>query len=942
MALKSFYKSHLARIDRQLEGMYNDPNAPTEGELATKSVKERFDALSMGQVLLFEDDPTKFKSHKIHTGAKSRNFGLFTKKNFYYRLTDKKEAIIFAARVKNTDVPLMIPKKLGRYPVAGICDFMLYRGNDYSKWRQINFSEPPQKQKAAIYGILSFSHLQGHETMSTTHLHDTAEEVKIAPSVKNLMMATLPNARVLHLPSSLAYLGPLCAPMLERVEIYDCGSPTEECVIHPGALGLCTALTHLTLPPGTKYLPSGLLYSATGLQYLHLPASVENIGNGLVSHAKELKMLQVDGAIAKGYSECHIETAVLCAGSYRHFSGSIEKLTLTGDMVELNQFSISVSQLILPNGLCRLGSSALKGQKDLRLLTLPQSITELGYSAFSNSGIKKLVLPDGIEELGGRAFANCAALESLKLPSALKKLDSCIFEGCTSLKEMALPSSVTEIRCRTAKAESHHLISQTEAIVLDDLRPLGEAKAIDPLLHVHLTAEEGSPAAAAIATYHQTLAENVAKNTATIVSFLGLDKNLTVTTKNLDHITAAIRYLAAVDPQNTTILPKLTEAFAAFFHSVAKKTSVEKDFPYVNYFYDTLRVLKLYGAKEAYDLLQECKLALFDRIANSTKHALKGEKLLAKNTPKAREEALVELVRAYHIYPRSIPVLTALIHWFASDKYLYDTKAPDQFLDLIRKWQGDSDDAVDQITAAENLLRTLRKSQKVHQESLTKEEKRDLYFEDFNQIEIINSTKMKNPTTFTIKEIEEKLKCPQDLSFPIDEKFFEEIRSEVNARTIGSFGSTLEFGKYFKEQKLFAVDMAEAILYPKKRAEVERRIAERKAEGERKWREMQERTETIITASKAGTKTYEANTYSPSSSHYDEPDYSSYPYSSRYDEPDYSSYPYSSQYPYSYHNPYSPITDTERWAHAEVIGIEWDIIDRDYYMDLGIFGDHSL
>lgn len=927
MALNSFYKAHIARLERQLEGAYNDPNAPTEGELATIAVKERYDALLTGKVLIFKDNPVNFEKRRLRTNGRHQKRRLFSKNNFYYMLTENNEAIIFAARAKSTETPLLIPQKLGRHPVAGVCDFTLYRGDDYSNWQQMNFSIPPQDKKAATYGILSFSHLQGHTTLATTHLHDTAEEVKIASTVKNLMMATLPNTRVLHLPSTLTYLGPLCAPLLERVEIYDCGNPTETCVIHPAAFGLCTALTHLTLPSSTEYLPNGLLYSASDLQYLHIPAAIENIGNGLISRAKELKMLQVDGAIKKGGSKCHVETAVIHTDSLNTFHGSIGQLTLTGEPVELKKLLIKVSQLTLPNSLTRLKYSALIDQKQLRSLTLPDSITEIEACAFSNSGITELILPDGIEQIGNHAFSGCSALESLKLPASLKKLDSCIFEGCTALKELALPDGVTEIRCRTVSATSFHSLTIDLGIRLDDLRPLGKTKEIDPLLHMRLTAKDGTPAAAALEEYRRTLAENAAENINAITAYLKLDKKFTVTTENLDHVTAAIRYLAAVEPQNTTILPKLTAGFATFFRSVAEKTNAEKDFVYVNYFYDTLRSLKLYSAKEAYELLQECKISLFERIAASTNHALKGEKLLTENTTEAREKAFVELVRAYHIYPRSIPVLISLIHWFASDKYLYDTDAPEKFLDFIRQWQDDSDDAIDHLSAAENMLRTLREAHKVNQQTLTMDEKIELFSKDIERASINGSTMMSIPTA-TIEEIKKSLKRPQNLSLRIDENFFEELRCEINKRTPGSFGGTLEYADYIREQKLFAVDMTEALLYPKKRVAVEKRIAESKKEAERKSREQMERTEQAIANFNASITSYPTTDYTP--------------HSTFSIDTDYSSYPYSSQYPYSYNNPYSPITDTASWAHAEAIGIEWDIIDRDYYMDLGIFGDHSL
>ena len=278
MASRNYwYEDKMAELDRRLEDKYNDPLAKPTGQIAFEKAMATYLPLSEGKALCFGVNPVlrekamlkqSYKDHRrygVRLGfdkkpmsykkfKKSWKQSFFKKKNFYYTLKDKKDAVIIAASVKDARKPLVIPARLGKHRVIGVSDIKL----DNKRYRvpkealQISFSEHTENKKETIFGMLSFTNLRGHEALEQTVLRDEAEVITVSGTVKKLMLAMLPNARVLHLPSTLLYLGEIYAPRLERIEIYDCGNPEGECTVHNAAFSLCEKLERLSLPWGVK------------------------------------------------------------------------------------------------------------------------------------------------------------------------------------------------------------------------------------------------------------------------------------------------------------------------------------------------------------------------------------------------------------------------------------------------------------------------------------------------------------------------------------------------------------------------------------------------------------------------------------------------------------------------------------------------------------------
>lgn len=103
-------------------------------------------------------------------------------------------------------------------------------------------------------------------------------------------------------------------------------------------------------------------------------------------------------------------------------------------------------------------------------LVLPEGVTKLGFAVFRDCDVvTSVTLPESIVEIGTYAFHNCRQLETINLPQGLTKIGQCAFYGCTSLKRIPIPDTVTEIAARAFTASG-----LTEIMIPDSVQVLGE------------------------------------------------------------------------------------------------------------------------------------------------------------------------------------------------------------------------------------------------------------------------------------------------------------------------------------------------------------------------------------------------------------------------------------------------------------------------------------
>ncbi|HFI0451273.1 TPA: leucine-rich repeat protein [Streptococcus suis] len=131
---------------------------------------------------------------------------------------------------------------------------------------------------------------------------------------------------------------------------------------------------------------------------------------------------------------------------------------------ELNRSGFS--RIEIPEGMTTIDSGAFSGNKTLKEIILPSTLTSIGYNAFENSGLEKLVLPASLTSIGDRAFAGISTLKEVVIPKNLTYAPN-IFAGSENLKKVTFEDGITVIPASIlagTSVEEIHLPSSVETI----------------------------------------------------------------------------------------------------------------------------------------------------------------------------------------------------------------------------------------------------------------------------------------------------------------------------------------------------------------------------------------------------------------------------------------------------------------------------------------------
>ena len=137
----------------------------------------------------------------------------------------------------------------------------------------------------------------------------------------------------------------------------------------------------------------------------------------------------------------------------------------------------TITQVTIPDSVTSIGFGAFSGCNWLTSLTIPFINNHLGYmfgassysdnssfipgslktiivtggtsiasDAFSGcSGLTSITIPNSVISIGSSAFSGCSGLTSITLPNGLTNIESSVFFACSGLTSITIPGSVTSI-----------------------------------------------------------------------------------------------------------------------------------------------------------------------------------------------------------------------------------------------------------------------------------------------------------------------------------------------------------------------------------------------------------------------------------------------------------------------------------------------------------------
>ena len=238
--------------------------------------------------------------------------------------------------------------------------------------------------------------------------------------------------------------------------------PDTVTTIGMSAFSDCANLTAIDLPTSVTEI-DGYAFSSTGLTAVTLPKHLRKLGTDAFAGCTALKSVFIPLSlqnVSSPFRKCTALTDVTFEDGRTELpdtlleGSGVRQLTVPQTVTKIGYSAFAgctqLTAITLPAGLWELGSEAFKGCTALTGVALPDSLTALSHGAFENcTSLTAVEFPAGITPFSWSSSSgmlrNCTSLRSVKLPKTVSSLGNDFFAGCTALERIVLPDSVTEI-----------------------------------------------------------------------------------------------------------------------------------------------------------------------------------------------------------------------------------------------------------------------------------------------------------------------------------------------------------------------------------------------------------------------------------------------------------------------------------------------------------------
>lgn len=108
-------------------------------------------------------------------------------------------------------------------------------------------------------------------------------------------------------------------------------------------------------------------------------------------------------------------------------------------------YSSAITSVSIGYGVENISDFAFYGCKNLKTVTIPSSVKELGEYAFQRTAIESIVIPNSVTKIAQYCFSSCEELVAVDLPDNLKYLGSDAFANCEKLRSIDIPGTLSTI-----------------------------------------------------------------------------------------------------------------------------------------------------------------------------------------------------------------------------------------------------------------------------------------------------------------------------------------------------------------------------------------------------------------------------------------------------------------------------------------------------------------
>ena len=188
----------------------------------------------------------------------------------------------------------------------------------------------------------------------------------------------------------------------------------------------CNGLTSITLPNSLRHIGSNAFTDCSGLTSIVVPDAVTEIPYGVFYGCTNLASITISDNVTYVGNTTFSDTAWL--NNLPDGPAYINKVLYTYKGTMPENYALTIKE-----GTTVTADLALEGQTNLVSVSIPNTVTNLGYSTFDNTGLTSVSVPGSVKVITGYAFANCSKLASATIGNDVKLIEWRAFKSCTNL-----------------------------------------------------------------------------------------------------------------------------------------------------------------------------------------------------------------------------------------------------------------------------------------------------------------------------------------------------------------------------------------------------------------------------------------------------------------------------------------------------------------------------
>ena len=273
-----------------------------------------------------------------------------------------------------------------------------------------------------------------------------------------LTTISLPNtitsigARVFYKCSSLSEVEGFANTNITVIEnglFYDCISlgdivvPSNVTLIDYSAFYGCRVLQNITLPGGVLKIGTSAFSGCTMLPSITLPEGIQEIGNHAFYNCLEFTDFIIpDSVVLIGYNAFEGCDLNYNTDGYGQYLGNPNHPCLC----LMGSYNSPSSSFIFNESCKIIYSSVFDGWTQLSSITLPNTITDIGYRAFYGcTGLSSINFSNSLIRIQSNAFYGCTGLSSITTPASLRIIEDNTFRNCNFTTDITLTEGLQEI-----------------------------------------------------------------------------------------------------------------------------------------------------------------------------------------------------------------------------------------------------------------------------------------------------------------------------------------------------------------------------------------------------------------------------------------------------------------------------------------------------------------